>query len=53
MFGSKKPHIMNARVRAEEYSKRQQSLPNQNDKWMYQDRVLGMTYSSCDSDERL
>ena len=52
MLGSQKPRVMNARMKAEEYSKRQQN-PKHPEKWMYQERVLGLTYSSCDSEERM
>lgn len=44
---------MNSRMKAEEYSKRQQGKYTKPEKWMYQDRVLNITYSSCDSEERL
>ena len=46
-----KGRMQNARLKAEEYSKRQQNKPERPDKRLYDERVLGITYSSCDSEE--
>lgn len=46
-----KGRVQNSRLKAEEYSKRQQNKPARASKGQRDERVLGITYSSCDSDE--